>query len=402
MAAPVLPMLGALALIPAVGAVSVDETYYLNAEAATGSAPPIPGGERELSLYSEVRPGFLLLTRTRRTTLELVLEPRMYYRYPNIADLHRPLFLMSGGIRHEYALSERVGWLSLADAQYGEIEYSSAHRVLDSPLARPTTPVIVTFDANAQTGFRWAATRRYSLSMAAVGEYTASGDPNDEADFPTTTIVGGDITHAFELDQKSTLSFPATGRYYFVSSAPDWTVFTLSAGYRHTPNPRTTLEAEAGVSANKQVGGTTTVFPRMRLTGERVVQQTAAVRVINRLAIVLDATFDPLLGEIYPVVGAELTLTTSFATRWSATVQALGYTAATREPVNEGSLDTYIGGSASVGYALTNEWQLEFGTRTSARAPHFSQKFVLDEGEIWAFVRIRGAVSSRRPDSGAP
>jgi hypothetical protein len=209
------------------------------------------------------------------------------------------------------------------------------------------------------------------------------------------------MTHSFELDTLSTLSFPATGRYYFVSTAPDWTVFTLSAAYRHTPNARTTLEAAGGATLSRPVDGAARVYPRAVVAGERVVHETRTARVVNRLALVLDTTFDPLLGETYPLVGAELSLTTSFATRWSITVQTRGYTAATREPVTTEALDTSLGASASVGYALSNEWQLEFGARASSRAPHLSQgPFVLDDSEMWTFVRIRGAVGARPEGTG--
>lgn len=370
--------------------VSVNELVFARAETAVGYAPIAPGGEQSAALVNQIEPGVGISFATTRSTLELTVSPRIYHRTPNFADMDRPLFLLRSNARYVRSLDPRLEWTTLANVDYGEVEYGSARLVLDSPLARPAEQgVLRTFDAGAGTGLAWTVSPTYVSSLDVSVTRTQPLDQEDERAYPLTRSAGGDATQRFRLDEVSTLSTFTSFRYYSVSANPDWISVPLGVGYRRDLERRTIFGAGLGATVALEVNEAVQAFPTGEVFVERVVYETTATRLTNRFGATLIATYDPFVARLYPVAGLDASLAASLGRDWVGTVGAFVYSAATAEPVIDGGQDTSLGVQALVGYRISDEWSCEFGARESSRATHFSVTPVeFTDGETWAFARI--------------
>jgi hypothetical protein len=399
------------ALLAVVGALSggilaapaIDTAMIAQEETSIGYAPAGPTGERHPTLVMEGTPALVVGVRTRRTLLELVMGPRIYYRTPNLAGLQRPLLLARASARHSYLLDSQLTWATRVSAEYGEVEYSSARLLFSSPVSRPADQAVIkSLDLAGETGFSWNATRTYQLSLAAVGGYTQPLGGEEQDSFRTTVSGGGDMNHRFRIDRRSSVSTPGNYRYFSVEG-PDWTAVTQSLGYDRLLSLKTTMAAAVGGTAIWRIGESAQVFPRGTFAIERVVHESRQVRLTNRFAVSGDATYDPLLGTLYPIVGLEASLASAFQTGWSVVVSATAYTPVTADPVTPDGADSAAGISATVGRRLSEHWSIDFGARQSTRATHLGvAPFALSSGETWVFSRLTFTVSTMSGRASGP
>jgi hypothetical protein len=378
------------------GAPKLETQVVTQEETALGYAPNGPRGERQATFVTQLQPGVTFGLATHRALYELTLSPRIYYRNPNLQGLHRPLLLAQAAARHVYALDSRLKWATQAGAQYGEVEYSSAGLVLRSPASRPIEDAVLeSLELDAASGFVWSATRRHEVSLTGIAAYTRPiGD--ETGGLFTTTTGGGDANQRFFLDRRATLTAPTAVRYYSVSAAPDWTTLAQSIGLDRRLARRTTFSVNAGGTALWRPRETPQVYPRGLLAIERVVRESRQSRLVNRIVVSADATFDPLLGLAYPVVGVEASLTATLGPRWTLNATSSAFTPMTRDPVTPEGTDTTVAISVAAGHRLTRNWSIEFGARESSRATHLGvAPFAFKEGETWIFARLTAVFGER-------
>jgi hypothetical protein len=382
-------LLGALSGVTVLADVSVEPLLYGRAEVAAGYAPIGLNQEREPSMSSEVEPGAGLSIQGERSSLELTLSPRLYYRLPNFDGVGRPLILVKSAARHSFRMTPRLTWSSDLAVQVGEVEYSSTRLVTDSPIAQPEdASVLSTFDVNASTGLAWAVTPTYTSSLRVVAEHNEPlGSSRDTT--PFTTGGGADAAQRFFLDDRSSLAVTTSYHYYSISTEPDWMSVPVSLDYLRSLSRGTTLGAGIGATAAFQAEDPVQVFPTATFTVERVLHETRVAKVSNRFGTSMTATFDTVIGRLYPVAGIEASLAGMFGDDWTAGIGGFAYTAATREPIYEDGRDTYISFEGRAAYRLSREWSLDFGARETARGTHLSiQPFEFSQGETWGFVGI--------------
>jgi hypothetical protein len=384
------------------GSPVVDKLVFAREEASVGRAPNGPTGERENTFTNELAFGAGIGLRSRRNTFELTLGPRFYYRVPNLPDLNRPLVLGLGSVRDTYVIDPRWQWITNVNGEYGEVEYSSAHLVTDSPVSRPEeASVIRSLDVLGDTGFAFALTRVHTLSLAAVGGYTRPVGTREGNPVETTTTGGANFSERWTYDRRTTLSTPFTLRYYSIVESRDWMVATQSLGYDRVLGRKTSLSSSLGATLLQENGEPPRVLPRGLFAVQHVVRETRQSRYMNRFAVFADASFDPLLGTVYPLSGAEASLAIDFAERWTAVASVNGYTPLTLEPVTPEGIDTELDATGWVSYRLSREWTFDTGVRESTRATHLSvSPFTFRSGETWVFARVSFALSSRAGAAG--
>jgi hypothetical protein len=386
------PLLGTVLCARPVGAVAVDPVLSTSLEVRAGSAPTGPGGEQQEAVEGELLPVGGLRFRTLRSELVLTLEPRLFYRIPNFGDIHRPLALARGALRHSYQMSSTVDWTTTLSAMYGEVDYTSTGAVLESPTARPETDAVVgVTGAEGQTGFafRWTPTYRFIVSGSAAHVSTTTGEA--EAVSLSTTTVGGDVTQIWDLDARSSLSVPTTFRYYFVEEAPDWESVSSGVSYRRALSSRTTMDTLGGATAVHSERDDTPwqVLPRATFSVEHILHQTRTRRVVNRFRVGTEATFDPLLARIYPIGGVEASISTELGEAWRLAGLFAVYTPLTQEPVTPTGGDTTATAGVAAVHRLSESLELEVGSRFETRANHLSQEGLgLRDREIWGYARL--------------
>jgi hypothetical protein len=272
---------------------------------------------------------------------------------------------------------------------YGEIDYTSAGPVLDSPTSRPETdPVVGLMGAAAQTGlaFQWTPTYRFGVSGMASHIVTTS---DDEIASGTTTTVGGDVDQSWELDARSSLSVPTAYRYYFVEETPDWQSASSGVSYRRALSLRTTMDVHGGATAALQDGTNWQALPRVIFSLEHVLATTRTSRVANRYSFGTDATYDPLVARIYPIARVEGSISTELGETWRLVGTLAAYTPLTREPISPSGVDSMGSAAVSAVHRFSEGLDLEFGSRFETRANHLSAgELGLRDTELWGFARL--------------
>ncbi len=392
MLGPALQTLGSLAGLLIFGSAQVDGTLFARARTEVGSAPPAPDQENETVFATELRPGGTLNIETGRSQLLLGVEPRIYYRTPNLVGLDRPLLLYQANARYRRELSTRVRWINIVAASYGEVDYTSP----DLAFTATTLPsdlgiaVIKRLTLDAESGFVLQLRPRAQLEAGAVVSHTKPIGFRAERSFPESTGVGIDLTQIYALSARSTIGFPVRPRYYFVSPGPDWMTLALGAGYRRQLDSITTIDALAGLQLAKVDGQSTSIFPRARLGYEHILFQRADTTVANRLQAYLDASLDPAIGDVRPTFGVMAELRSYFASDWMTEVSLTGDTTTTSSRSDVASQGETIGTArATLGYRLINELRLETGVRFSTRAANlFESDVEFSDEQVWGFLGI--------------
>src|SRR5689334_20337566 len=211
------PSVLALALTPGfvLGSPQVDTAAVGRGEVMVGSAPPFPREPPEAALVMTATPGLAARLREPRYTLILQAAPRIYYRVPNLLDLHRPLYLVGTRDSLQYRLSQRLDWTTRVDGTYGEVDYTSQQLVF-GPIARQVDqPVTRVVALRGDTGLSWSVTRRYTLQLTAYGQHTEPIGKSAQ-NFPTTNGVRFRVQPRYQLDRVSAVDLDVSTSVYFV------------------------------------------------------------------------------------------------------------------------------------------------------------------------------------------
>lgn len=387
-----LPALGALGGVSLLASVQVTPIVTARAEAAAGEAPLSPGEPSEATVMTELRAGAGMRLRTARTQLQLGVEPRLSYQTPSLSDLDRPLLLARSELAHSYQFSRRLQWLNSIEVSAGEVEYTQAELLLNTPIARELEdPVVVAFSISANSALAWQRTRRYQLSLGPAVQNTTTLSGDTPAAPPSTTAVGVDFNQTYQLSLNGTLSLPIGYREYFISESEDQRTVTAGLAYQRALGRRTTLEASAGAAAAEGAEQPFAVLPQGGVAINRVVYATRTGTISNRIAARVLAAFDPTRAELYPTAGIEAALFVTSGGNWRASLAGEAYTTLTERPVSEDDADSRAALNAAVGYLLSEEISLDFGFRFTTRASHFSEDLRLTDRTTLGFVALSAA-----------
>lgn len=389
---------------------SVDHAVIARAEIAAGVAPEVPGADPEPTLTAELTPGVGLRARNERTSFVVHASPRFHYRVPNLGDVERPLVLGRGGLRETHRVSEVVTWSAAVDGAYGEIDYSNTLLAFDTPVARDLfDPIVEVRAVDGTTELEWRLTETQVLEIALVGGYTRLVTEDAQA-LPETTMVGLDLVQRWQLDEVSSLSVPLSPRYFDVEPDPDTLSVSLQVLYERLLSRRDTLTAAGGFTVLKQEDRETEALPRGALSLSSVVHQRPGFRLTNTIAAGLDVVLDPTLGELRPVAQLSLMERAELGTSWTVSLEAQGFTSATREPLLETDPElarfdrgeTDLRASLLAAHRAASWLRLDFGVRASTQASHFAARdFRFIDEQIWVFAGMTllvGIGSAETPD----
>jgi hypothetical protein len=388
------PLLGALGGIGLFSAANVSAEASLNASVAAGLSPPQPGAESEDSVEIEAIPGLTLRLETPRAVTTFAFEPRFFYRWPNASDLERPLMLMQGRVGHEYQLSHRSRYITNVGASYGETDYASSELAFGGAAPRAlSAPVIRMFNVTGSSGVRTQLSETHLLGVSALAGHTRPLGTEAQELF-TTTMVGALFEQAWQLDPRTTLSFPVTPQYFFIEPGPNWWSVSGQLAYQRQLNRRTRFTASAGATAAGAEDQPVAPFPAGMLEIVRELHARPGARLTNGLTLSLAAFYDPTVGDLTPVAAIDSNLHAELGTDWTLSLAA-GASAALTEPDEpvEGVVvadATYLHASAEVGYRISNYTTLSGGVRVAARTgwPLESSTELVDE-EVLGFIAIR-------------
>jgi hypothetical protein len=383
-------------LLPAVGLVgavvfgAVEATPFVGgrAEFAAGRSPPAPGLPSDTSVIAEVRPGFGARLLAPRWTALIGAVPRVYYRIPN-GDVYRPLFMVDANGTLSYQLSPRLSWNSLVSSSVGEVSYTNAQLVLNTPIARNVQqPVVSAATVDARTGLGWQFTPTHRLALDLVGFYTTPLTSSTNTTIRKTVGIGFDVIQNWDLSAVSTLYAPLRIRHYYVDRAADSNSVELSFGYRRSLHLRTNVEASAGLAAADAEGQPIRFLPVGSASFDRVMHQARTATISNRASIYATASYDATRAELYPVAGTALSLYGQLGTKWRPSLTAEAFTTLGSRAASAGGTNGRTLVRATMGYLLTQEITLDTGVRFAANAVQTSKHLALVDREVMGFIAI--------------
>ena len=382
-----------LMLGPAVALFSprFEQAASIDARAEAGSAAQRPGDDPEATFAAELIPGIALRLTTPRSRLELQLDPRLYYRNPNLGDVERPLVLGRAGLAHGYQATRNLLWSSRVRAAYGELDYTSTDLAFAAPVAGELPDaVLTTLSVQGATGIGYRFTERNDLGVEAAIDHTESRGSTTNTDLPETTSVSVTVGQRYLLDQRSSITFAVRPEQRYVSPGSDFLVLANTLSYARALSQRTRLDAAAGVIWVKETEESVEALPSALLSLEHVVLRRRFSQVTNRFRAALDAPLDPSTGDVNPALSVEAGALSSFGEHWSVACSVAGSTLLTeRDDAPVEDADTSISASGSMGYRFSENAQLEWGVRYQTRLQDaFGSNAETVDPQTWAFLRL--------------
>lgn len=383
-----------LALGPAVSlllAPRMEQAAGIDTRVEVGSVARVPDGDPEATVAAELVPSVAFRFTTPRSSLELLVDPRVYHREPNLGDVQRPLVLGRAGIGHRYDLRENLAWASSVRASYGEIDYTNPGIAFENPVAGELPdPVLRTLTLQAATGLGYRFTERHDLGVRAVVDHTeARGVVVEDNDLPVTTSVAVDVVQRYRLDPRTSIGFMVRPEQRYIDPGPDFLLLSARFGYDRMLDQRTNLSAWGGTVFVKPTNESVRVMPSALLSVDRILVQGLLSRVVNRFAVTLDAPLDPSTGEVSSTLGLEAALTSNFGEHWSLSSSVAGSTQLDEPDTPNQAAETSVAASLALGYRFSRNVLLESGARYSTRLEEaFSTDPETIDPQTWAFLRL--------------
>lgn len=391
-----------------------------------GRAPRNTEAESEPSVLTSLAPVGRLhyQDRVRSSRLLLQYSPRVLYRFPNQAELQRPLLLHSADLQYSLLASPNWDFTASSGLQVGQIDYSSARLVFgDTQTSAPRATVVSYLSSTTGLSLTGRIRPQHQILVASAFTFRtpigADADPLDDAMgaeegfnavFPRQIGFNLSVGHAYLITARDTLT--ATIASGFQDFDNRGAILNLSGAYAwaRVLTPRLNSQLQVGgfvpiQTREPQFGGQT-------LRGARLIPTTNAAlqgRLLNRSNVRLtgnfgfgtSAFFDPLVGEVVPQLALNAGLTAFLPPQWSVGANASFSTSATREPRTFGDADedtidfaaqqeTVISGRTPITYTFRRNYAFEFGTIFSGRGPHLTtDDFEFRAGEFWLYVAFR-------------
>jgi len=409
----------ALAGIGLLGAVQTTPFVAARAEVDAGVAPKEPQAPSKPSMLVDLRPAAGARLATARSTLDLAILPRLYLQWPNPTNQERPLILVRSDLTHRYEMSQRLVWLSYLGVFAGEVNYTSTPLLFNSALQRNLNQAVITAaNVEGRSGFTWQTSNRTALTFIGLGQFTAPLTEASKISLPQTTLIGFEIANGWQTTPDTRLSFPLRARRYFVKGAADSVTLETGVDHHLTLSERSAFDTSLGLAYGDTEGQDARFLPTGSIAYERMIYQTRAANVTNRIMAQVTTAYDPTRSLVYPIGGISAVVGGQVGTSWRPYAAVDAYTTLTNgsitgtPPTPPGnataagnaqplkSTDTRFSAVAALGYRLTQEFTFEFGTRVSTWAPNFRDKFELVDYQVFGFVALTFALDL--PTGGPP
>lgn len=409
-----------------------------------GRAPVNPASAPTPSVLAVVAPIGRLHwgARSHATTAVLQYSPRILYRFPNLAQLNRPLLLHQTAAAYSRRLTPTWAMTAQAAADIGELDYTSAQTLFgDQQTALPEADVTSYLSVNGGLVFTGALTPVHSLTIAPNADFrTPYGASTQSSSDPTVdgfqTVLpqqfgtGLTLAHNYLFRPRDTLSLQVSGQYVDFDARGASYIVAGSYGWARRITSRLDSLIRAGLFASQETrppegvdrtnaGSPVQPVVVAQLNGR--LYNRSGLRISGNFGLSNTALRDSITGEVVPRIGLSSQLTFFFPPRWTAGLSANFYTTATIEPrfaADPGGMtdpdevfldpsaqqETALSWRTPVSYSFRNNYAVEFGTIWSVRGPHLSTSpFRFRQLESWLYVAFSVDFASghiRRRSSG--
>lgn len=405
----------ALAGLGLLGAVQTTPFVAARAEVDAGVAPKAPQEPSGAAMIVDLRPATGARLATPRSTLDLAILPRFFLQVPNPSNQERPLILVRSDATHRYEVSHRLMWNSYLGVFVGEVNYTNTPLLFNSAIQRNVDqPVISAANIEGRSGFSWLTSPRTTLTLTGLGQFTAPLTEASKLSLPQTTLIGFEIANGWQTTPDTRLSFPVRARRYFVKGAAD--SITLETGVDHhlTLNERSAFDTSLGLAYGDSDGQDARFLPTGRIAYERIVYQTRAANVTNRITAQVTTAYDPTRSQVYPVGGVSAVVGGQVGTSFRPYAALDAYTTLTNRSMTGTPADTVLpqdqrrirstdsrfSAVAALGYRINQQWTVEVGTRVSTWAPNLRERFELVDYQVFSFIAATFALDL--PTGGPP
>ena len=408
-----------------------DLAVGMRADTAIGSASRVlgPDGHNEPTVMAQAAPAAGLRMMDARTTVVLRYFPRLYLRYPNLADAARPLLFHWVGLSATHLLSPRVTWSLLSTAGQGEMDYSSSLVAASGQTAQANPPNIATGTPQttqtsqtaatsaaqrlsvlrlrtlaASTTMGWQESQRANMSLDLFTSGTAAAPGGLPLPNGTVWIVGSDMTQEFLVAPQDGTGLTLSYQHGYVESAPQFDNASATWNWAHQYSATTQAALYAGFGVMRSYGRPLSGWPVAWIT----LQSTGFTERGFRRSLMLSSgvrTFvNTLVGTATPMAFVQGSAIYDLESRWWFDA-LVGF----QMPVSKGTtidnsqLIMSLGnGQLALHRRVGQNFVVDFGVRgyLFADSPVVSNPQILGT-QIWAYVGFTWSESTRNDDAGA-
>lgn len=369
----------------------IDVGAGVRAEVSGGMLPVTPDTPSTGGVETTVIPAAGVRHQSQQSQTSLVYRPRFFARYPNVADLTRPLILHGLDLDSTSSFSAKTDFDFSAFGQAGEVNYTGLRDIFDP--GTDTTFQSVTslgvLGANALLTHQLAS--RQSFSLGARAGYRS---PLGEQDLANQAFIGSlDVsglgTYSYDLSRRDTLGLALNFTYFWTEDEREAYNTEAQLTYDHRLSESASLSFTGGASyiLNARTN-TWLLFPTGAVGHER------QWRVKNRNWVASSTLgvvgfFDQIATTYTPRATAGYGLSGELGSSWRAQLDLFAATNLTREPELNAVNQTFFGFQSTSGYRLAESLFVDFGLRGNVFGPHlseFSQGNLI--GELVALISI--------------
>lgn len=366
-------------------------------DVAAGAESRINAGLIPINGKSEVKPGTELtlllsagvLSRSRRSSLELIYRPRFYIQYPNYIDSTRPLILHRLLAGYDRSLSKRTRFGLTAQGEIGEISYSNLEQIFEPGTGAVQLRIIPLLVTSSTLSLDHQLTPRSGVGISWSGGYrtTLSADDQGEGEdlraFPTSYNASLALNYGYRVDPTSTLSVNVRGGYLASTIPPvgfeadfpsdDALSQTIAGGGGASWQKRLSASDTLGIT----LGGAVTYlieldvfdfvptanFNHSTQWGNRAVRWTS--KSSGGLRGFLDrvnATYGAQIFASWDVIG-------QFGPDWSSGARFFASTSLQSSIDNASMYGDYLRLSLPTNFSINQVSSISFGVHASLRAP---------------------------------
>jgi len=414
--------------------VQTDAAVGLRADTAIGSASRLlgPGGHNEPTIMAQAVPAAGIRLRNARTSVVLRYFPRLYLRYPNLADAARPLLFHYLGLSTTHLLSPRLSWLTSSTVGQGEVDYSSPFAAGSGQPIQSTTQdgtpsataptqsaqssqtaatstaqrlsVIRLRTLSASTTLSWQESQRANMFLDLFTSGTAALPGGFPLPNGTVWIVGGDMTQDFLLSPQDGAGFTLSYQRGHLAKAPDFDNASATLNWSRKYSAIAQLGLYAGFGVMRSYGRPLTGWPVAWATWQAEGVTERGFRRSAMLSSGVRTFVNTLVGTAAPMAFAQGSMTYDLEYRWWFDA-GIGY----QMPISNGTA------AANAQLILSSgNWQLAFHRRIDrhiaidfglrgylfADSPMVSNPHILGT-QSWAFVGFTWSEGTANDDNGS-
>ena len=374
--------------------------------------------------------------RSERTTVILKYFPRLYLRYPNLANAARPLLFHRVGMLAARQLSQRVSWSLSSTVGQGDMDYTSPLVLTTNASGRPSPDpqdtasgvtaqpqgtqatqssastanqrqtVLSIRTLTASTSIGWQESQRSQLSLAIFISGTGAIPGGQSLPNGTAWLVGSSLTQGFLVTPRDNTGLPLTHQHGYVELTSDFDNVSAIWDWSHQYSVATQAGVYAGVGVIHADGQSLAWSPSGWINWQTSGTTQRGFRRSLMLSSGVRTFVNTFAGTAYPAAFIQGSMIYDLAPRWSFDA-LLSY----QMPLTNGT-----SAASSQLVMSTGNWQFSFHRRIGQR-----QNFAVDFGlrgyffsdslavsnpkilgtQTWAFVGFTWSDGTGRDETGS-